>query len=169
MVLLEVKNLTVSYGAVEALKEASFHLNEGEIVAMIGPNGAGKSTAIKAVSGMIDHYGGRMVEGKVSYEGDDITSVSTDKLASLGITVVPEGRRIFPNMSVRENLEMGGYLAHSKGDVEAALARILDLFPHPDQVLSHNPYSSHFVLACGFLDVDNELFLLPLHSVSLAF
>ncbi len=135
MVLLEVKNLTVSYGAVEALKEASFHLNEGEIVAMIGPNGAGKSTAIKAVSGMIDHYGGRMVEGKVSYEGDDITSVSTDKLASLGITVVPEGRRIFPNMSVRENLEMGGYLAHSKGDVEAALARILDLFPHLKKLL----------------------------------
>lgn len=135
MAQLEVKNLTVRYGAVEALKDASFHLDEGEIVAMIGPNGAGKSTAVKAISGMIDYYGGRMVGGKVTYSDNDITGISTDKLASIGITVVPEGRRVFPNMSVRENLETGSYLGHGADELRQSLDSTMSLFPHLEKML----------------------------------
>jgi len=126
--LLEAKNIEVHYGPVKALTDASFYVNEGEIVAMIGPNGAGKSTAIKAVSGLLDFYNGRLLKGSVDYDGQDITSKSTDELARLGIAVVPEGRRIFGSMTVAENLEMGGYLSTGKSAVIESMDSVLRIF-----------------------------------------
>ncbi len=126
--LLEAKNLEVYYGPVKALSNASFCVEEGEVVAMIGPNGAGKSTAIKAVAGLLDYYNGKLVSGSVIYDGKDITGQSADQLARMGIAVVPEGRRIFGSMTVAENLEMGGYLLAKKSDIAESIESVLQLF-----------------------------------------
>ncbi len=126
--LLEAKNLEVCYGPVKALSDASFCVNEGEVVAMIGPNGAGKSTAIKAVAGLLDYYNGTLASGSVIYDGKDITGQSADQLARMGIAVVPEGRRIFGSMTVAENLEMGGYLLRKKADITQSIESVLQLF-----------------------------------------
>jgi len=126
--LLEAKNLEVCYGPVKALSNASFCVDEGEVVAMIGPNGAGKSTAIKAVAGLLDYYNGTLASGSVFYDGKDITGRSADQLARMGIAVVPEGRRIFGSMTVAENLEMGGYLLAKKADIAESIESVLQLF-----------------------------------------
>jgi len=126
---LEVKNLTVYYGMVKALDSVSFTIKQGEIVAMIGPNGAGKSTALKAVSGILDQYDGRIEQGEMLFEGKDIKGVRTDQLVRKGITLVPEGRRVFPSMTVLENLEMGAYTLANKNTIKNEIAHVLDLFP----------------------------------------
>jgi len=107
--LLEVNNLTVFYGTVRALEKASFYVNPGEIVVMIGPNGAGKSTALKAVCGLISAK-----EGGIQFQGKDIKGWSPDLLVKKGLSLVPEGRRIFSTMTVQENLEMGGFTISNK-------------------------------------------------------
>ena len=96
--LLEVKNLTARYGAVMALKNVSFEVGEGEIVAMIGPNGAGKSTALKAVSGLLPATDGSIDTGEILFEGNKIKGLRTDELVGRGMSLVPEGRRVFPTM-----------------------------------------------------------------------
>lgn len=126
--LLEAKKLEVCYGPVKALADASFHVNEGEVVAMIGPNGAGKSTAIKVVAGLLDYYNGTLVNGSVKYDGQDITGQSADQLARMGIAVIPEGRRIFGSMTVAENLEMGGYLLRKNAAITQSIESVLQLF-----------------------------------------
>lgn len=121
--LLEAKNISVSYGAVKAIEDVTFHVNSNEIVAMIGPNGAGKSTALKAVFGMVD-----IQSGDILFNGESIKDVRPDKHVSMGISLVPEGRRLFPSMTVIENLEMGAFLRkgnNSKADIE----NILELLP----------------------------------------
>jgi len=120
--LLELDTVHVHYGKVEALKGISFTVNEGEIVTLIGANGAGKTTTLKTVSGV------RAVSaGSMRFQGEDIVGVAPHKLVELGICQSPEGRAIFPGMTVRENLEMGAYTR--KGDLSADYERVFDLFP----------------------------------------
>lgn len=126
--LLEVKDLTVHYGTVQALNNISLNVNEGEIVAMIGPNGAGKSTALKAICGLLRATGGEITKGEVLFSGDSIKNIPPHDLVRKGISLVPEGRRVFPTMTVLENLEMGGYTANDKKITKASLDRIFDLF-----------------------------------------
>jgi branched-chain amino acid transport system ATP-binding protein len=127
--LLEVKNLTARYGTVVALKEVSFTVNEGEIVAMIGPNGAGKSTALKAVSGILQTIGGRIDGGEILFEGRDIKGLRTDELVTKGISLVPEGRRVFPTMTVLENIQMGAFQRRDKALINKDIDMVFSLFP----------------------------------------
>jgi len=126
--LLEVKNLTVHYGAIKALDDISFKVNEGEIAAMVGPNGAGKSTALKAVCGMLEATSGSIKKGDIFFEGKNIKGLRTDELVKTGLTLIPEGRRIFPTMTVIENLKMGAYTRKDKKSIKEDAIRILDLF-----------------------------------------
>lgn len=121
--LLEVKNISVYYGAVKAIEDVSFNVGQGEIVAMIGPNGAGKSTALKAIFGMVD-----IKTGDIYFNGESIKDLRPDEHVSKGISLVPEGRRLFSSMTVIENLEMGAFLRegnNGKADIE----NILELLP----------------------------------------
>jgi branched-chain amino acid transport system ATP-binding protein len=122
MSLLEVDDIEVRYGAIRALKGVSFHVEEGEVVALLGANGAGKTTTQKTVSGMM-----RPSLGEVRYDGQRIDGLPAHDLIKLGICHVPEGRRVFPRMSVAENLEMGAF-RFKRSDPEV-LARVYDLFP----------------------------------------
>lgn len=127
--LLEVKNLTARYGAVMALKDVSFEVSEGEIVAMIGPNGAGKSTALNSVSGVLRATDGSIDAGEILFEGRSIKGLRTDQLVAEGISLVPEGRRLFPTMTVLENLQMGAYRRNDKVAVSQEVDIALSLFP----------------------------------------
>jgi branched-chain amino acid transport system ATP-binding protein len=121
-VMLEVDNIEVRYGAIKALKGVSFTVNSGEVVALLGANGAGKTTTQKTVSGML-----RPALGEIRYEGRRIDGIPAHELISLGICHVPEGRRVFPRMTVHENLEMGAF--RFKKPDEQVLAHVLELFP----------------------------------------
>jgi branched-chain amino acid transport system ATP-binding protein len=126
MAMLEVKDLQVYYGQIQAIKGISFSVEEGEIVTLIGANGAGKTTTMKTLSGV------RPVKvGSVTFRGEDITNVPSHKRVSMGLCQAPEGRGIFPGMSVKENLEMGMYLRKDAKSAEAAadLDNVLTLFP----------------------------------------
>ena len=120
--MLSIDNIDVYYGNIHALKGASFHVDEGEIVALIGANGAGKSTTLKTVSGMMHPK-----NGSITFLGEDITHMDSYKLPKMGMAHVPEGRRIFLQMTVMENLEMGAFI-HKKIS-EQNLERVFDRFP----------------------------------------
>lgn len=121
--MLKVDNINVFYGAIHAIKGISLEVNEGEIVTLIGANGAGKSTVLKTISGLL-----RTKTGGINFLGKDITSTVPHKIVERGLAHVPEGRRIFLQMTVRENLEMGAYTRPS-GDIEAELEKVYVLFP----------------------------------------
>jgi branched-chain amino acid transport system ATP-binding protein len=108
--LLEARNISAGYGTIRAVEKASFTVDKGEIVSVIGPNGAGKSTALKAVSGLLAANGGVVIEGEILFEGVNLAGFRTDQLVAMGVSLVPEGRRVFTSMTVLENLEMGGYI-----------------------------------------------------------
>lgn len=131
--LLEAKNLSVYYGTVKALENASFNVNEREIVAMIGPNGAGKSTALRAVSGLLPATGGEIKEGGILFQGENIKGLRTDELVKKGLSLVPEGRRVFPTMTVLENLEMGAFTikqsSAASDQFSERLSKVFELFP----------------------------------------
>ncbi|MBQ3076344.1 MAG: ATP-binding cassette domain-containing protein, partial [Clostridia bacterium] len=120
--MLEVNNLKVSYGGIEAVKGISFTVNEGEIVTLIGANGAGKSTTLRSIVGLV-----KAAEGSIRYQGDELTGLPTDEIVKKGITLVPEGRRVFPDLTVLENLKIGAYTR--KDDLTADLDWIYSLFP----------------------------------------
>lgn len=122
--MLEVENIHVYYGAIHALKGVSFHLNEGEIVALIGTNGAGKSTTLNTVSGLLDPN-----PGKLFFHGKDITDVPPQDIVKMGIVQVPEGRKIFARMTVRENLEMGAYVFNDRDRIEEDIESAFEQFP----------------------------------------
>ena len=122
-------NLTARYGAVVALKHVSFEVGEGEIVAMIGPNGAGKSTALNAVSGVLEAGDGTIDAGEIRFRGKSIRGLRTDQLVGEGISLVPEGRRVFPTMTVLENLEMGAFKRKDKAAIQEDIDSVLDLLP----------------------------------------
>ena len=122
--MLEVRDLEVYYGVIQALKGISFDVNQGEIVALIGANGAGKTTTLHTVTGLLSARSGHII-----YEGTDITRVPGYKLVSMGIAHVPEGRRVFSTLSVLQNLKLGAYTRKDKAEMEATLNMIYERFP----------------------------------------
>lgn len=124
MSLLEIENLSVHYGGIEALKSISFRVNAGEIVTLIGANGAGKSTTLKSISGLVSPSG-----GSIKHNGGLISGLDTQKIVERGIVLVPEGRKIFSNLTVLENLKIGAYLRKGKAVIAEDIERVYDLFP----------------------------------------
>ncbi len=122
--MLELANVNVYYGAIHALKSISCKINEGEIVTFIGANGAGKSTTLKAISGME-----KPKSGEIKLNGEAINSLNTPEIVGLGISHVPEGRRVFSKMSVMENLEMGAFTRNDKGEIKRDFEKVFSLFP----------------------------------------
>jgi branched-chain amino acid transport system ATP-binding protein len=122
--LLDVKDIHVFYGNIEAVKGMSFHVGQGEIVCLIGANGAGKTTTLRTVSGLL-----RPGEGAIFYEGQRIDLLPAHEIVGLGVAQSPEGRRIFPRMSVRENLDMGAFIRRDAPGQREDMDRIMDLFP----------------------------------------
>lgn len=127
--LLEAKDLTVYYGAVQALNRINLRVNYGEIVAIVGPNGAGKSTALKAICGLLESTNGEIAAGDVFFTGGSIKNIPPHKLVKMGICLVPQGRRIFQSMSVFENLEMGAFTQKDNRKITRALQKVFNLFP----------------------------------------
>ena len=126
--MLKVENLVVSYGGIEALKGISLEVPEGKIVTLIGANGAGKSTLLRSIIGLV-----KPGQGKITYEEKDITGWNSQKIVQTGITLVPEGRRVFPNLTVLENLKIGAYLRNDKEGIEKDIRWIYDLFPRLEE------------------------------------
>ena len=124
MSLLKVTNLVVSYGGIEALKGISFEVEQGQIVTLIGANGAGKSTTLRSISGLVPPK-----QGRIYFEGRDITDFNTQKIVECGIAMVPEGRRVFANLTVLENLRIGAYLRKDKDVIEEDIQYVYELFP----------------------------------------
>ncbi len=122
--MLKVKDLSVHYGMIQAVKEVNFEVNEGEIVSLIGANGAGKTTILKTISGLI-----KASKGKIEFQGRSIEKETSPKIASGGLIQVPEGRHIFTGMTVMENLELGAFLYNDKKKNDAILATIFERFP----------------------------------------
>jgi len=129
--LLEVNDLNVFYGAIHALQGITFHVNEGEIVTLIGANGAGKSTTLKTISGLL-----RPRQGNVFFQGQELTKVSAPSIVSMGIVQVPEGRKIFAPLTVRENLEMGAYSRGDSKQIKNSMERVFSSFPRLQERLS---------------------------------
>jgi len=123
-VLLELKNTAVHYGKVEATRDISIKVPEGEIITLIGANGAGKSTTLRMISGLV-----RPSQGEVLFEGESIAHLDPEDITDLGIAHVPEGRHVFPQMTVLENLEMGAYLVKSKQEMKNNLESVFEHFP----------------------------------------
>jgi len=124
MPLLNIEDLVVSYGAIRALHGISFHVDEGEVVTLIGANGAGKSTTLRAISGLLPPD-----RGRIMYDGTDLTQVGADMIVRMGIVQVPEGRKIFAPLTVRENLEMGAYTRRNQAEIEESMEQVFNLFP----------------------------------------
>jgi branched-chain amino acid transport system ATP-binding protein len=124
MSLLSIENLSVRYGAIQALHGVTIAVEPGEIVTLIGANGAGKSTTLRAVSGLC-----RCAEGRVVFDGKDLAGLAAHKILRLGLAQVPEGRGIFPNLTVDENLDLGAFVRTNRKDVQADRERVFTLFP----------------------------------------
>ena len=124
MAILEVKNLVVNYGAIRALKGISFDVNEGEIISLIGSNGAGKTTTLHSISNLI-----KKQSGSVVFDREDITNLQAAQIVHRGLIHVPEGRRIFANLSVKDNLEMGAYTRNDKEKIKQDMEHVFELFP----------------------------------------
>ncbi len=122
--LLQVYNLHVAYGAIRALQGISFHIEPGEIVTLIGANGAGKSTTLRTISGLL-----RPIEGDILYQGATITRTSPERIVKMGISQVPEGRQIFSELTVRENLDMGAFTRRDQKEIQNSLERVYESFP----------------------------------------
>jgi branched-chain amino acid transport system ATP-binding protein len=122
--VLQVENLNVYYGAIHALQGITFNVDEGEIVTLIGANGAGKSTTLRTVSGLL-----RSRTGSIHFKGQDISTVAAEKIVQMGISHVPEGRKIFAPLSVRENLMMGAYTRNDQSEISKTLERVYRSFP----------------------------------------
>ena len=124
MALLEVQDIQVYYGMIQALKGVSFSVNEGEVIALIGANGAGKTTTLHTVTGLL-----RAKSGHIIYDGQDITKVPAHKIVTMGMAHVPEGRRVFANMTVLQNLKMGAFTRSDKNEIESTIEMIYKRFP----------------------------------------
>ena len=128
MAMLEIKDLEVYYGMIQAIKGISFEVNEGEVIALIGANGAGKTTILHTITGLLEAK-----QGKVSFDGKDITKVPAHKIVSMGMAHVPEGRRVFANLSVLQNLKMGAYTRKDKNEIEETLKTVYKRFPRLEE------------------------------------
>ena len=124
MKMLKVENLVVSYGGIEALKGISLEVPKGQIVTLIGANGAGKSTLLRSIVGLVKPESGQIV-----YNGDNITGLNSQQIVKKGLTLVPEGRRIFPNLTVLENLQIGAYMRSDKEGIQKDIDWVYEMFP----------------------------------------
>lgn len=131
--MLKVDNLVVNYGAINALRGISFEVNQGEIITLIGSNGAGKTTTLHAISNII-----KKASGSISFKDEDITSMPADKIVTKHLIQVPEGRRIFLNLSVKENLELGAYLRKDKENIKKDMERVYEYFPRMKERIKQN-------------------------------
>ena len=122
--MLKIKDLRVNYGGIEAVKGISLDVPEGKIVTLIGANGAGKSTTLRSIAGLV-----KPASGRIYLQAEDLTALSPDRIVSKGITLVPEGRRVFPDLTVLENLKIGAYLRSDKEGIEHDLDWVYELFP----------------------------------------
>jgi len=128
--MLELRNVFVSYGSIEVLHGIDIHVEKNEIVTIIGANGAGKSTTLKAISGTIPKHKG----SSIVYNGSEISNINAEQVVAKGLSLVPEGRRIFPDMTVTENLEMGAYLRYKdKAGIQKSLGEVFELFPRLEE------------------------------------
>ena len=128
MAMLEVKNLEVYYGVIQAIKGISFEVNEGEVIALIGANGAGKTTTLQTITGML-----KPEKGEVIFNGVDISKIPGHKIVPMGMAHVPEGRRVFAQLSVYENLKMGAYTRKDKNEIEESLKMVYKRFPRLEE------------------------------------
>lgn len=128
MALLEVIGLEVFYGVIQAIKGISFEVSQGEVIALIGANGAGKTTTLQTITGLIPSKAGKIV-----YDGKDITKIPGHKLVSMGVAHVPEGRRVFAQLSVLQNLKLGAYTRNDKNELEETLKKIYARFPRLEE------------------------------------
>lgn len=128
MAMLEVKDLQVYYGMIQAIKGISFEVNQGEVIALIGANGAGKTTILHTVTGLLAPKAGSIV-----FEGQDISKIPAHKIVSMGMAHVPEGRRVFAQLSVYDNLKMGAYTRKDKNEIEESLAMVYKRFPRLEE------------------------------------
>ena len=128
MSMLEVKDLEVYYGVIQAIKGISFHVEEGEVIALIGANGAGKTTTLQTITGMLNAQA-----GSIQFEGTELTKIPGHKIVSMGMAHVPEGRRVFAELSVYENLKMGAYTRKDKKEIEESLANVYKRFPRLEE------------------------------------
>ncbi|HYE65127.1 MAG TPA: ABC transporter ATP-binding protein [Pyrinomonadaceae bacterium] len=122
--MLTLQNVSVNYGAIEALKGISMHIEKGEVVTLIGANGAGKTTTLRTITGLLAPR-----EGSITFEGEEISGKPTHRLVARGISMSPEGRGVFANLSVRENLQMGAYLKNDKREIASDMERVFQMFP----------------------------------------
>jgi len=122
--MLIIENISVNYGAIEALRSVSMQVKQGEVVTLIGANGAGKTTTLRTITGLLEPTAGRII-----FEGEDISGKPTHKLVARGISMSPEGRGVFANLSVRENLQMGAYLQKNRAEIAAGMKRVFEMFP----------------------------------------
>ncbi|NLA53167.1 MAG: ABC transporter ATP-binding protein [Clostridiales bacterium] len=122
--MLKIDNLQVHYGGIQALRGISFEVERNEIVTLIGANGAGKSSTLRSISGLVP-----LKAGTISFDGEDITKFNTQQIVAKGLVQVPEGRRIFPNLTVEENLKIGAYLIKDQGDVAKSMEYVYSSFP----------------------------------------
>lgn len=122
--MLTIKGINVYYGAIHALHDISIQVNRGEIVSLIGANGAGKTSTLRTVSGLVHPK-----QGQITFEGKDITGINSFKLVYFGMAHVPEGRKIFPNLTVLENLELGAYIRKDRGEISKDMNMVFDKFP----------------------------------------
>lgn len=128
MAMLEIQNLEVYYGVIQAIKGISFHVEQGEIVALIGANGAGKTTTLHTATGLIP-----AAAGTISFEGTDITRIPGHKIVSMGLSHVPEGRRVFSQLTVYQNLKLGAYTRKDKDELEETLKMVYKRFPRLEE------------------------------------
>ena len=128
MSMLEVKDLEVYYGVIQAIKGISFHVEEGEVIALIGANGAGKTTTLQTITGMLNAQA-----GSIQVEGTELTKIPGHKIVSMGMAHVPEGRRVFAQLSVLENLKLGAYTRKDKTEIEESLKRVYKSFPRLEE------------------------------------
>lgn len=128
MAMLEIKDMEVYYGMIQAIKGVSFDVNEGEVIALIGANGAGKTTILHTITGLLEAK-----KGSVFFDGKDITKIPAHKIVSMGMAHVPEGRRVFANLSVLQNLKMGAYTRKDKNEIEETLKMVYKRFPRLEE------------------------------------
>ena len=128
MSMLEVKDLEVYYGVIQAIKGISFHVEEGEVIALIGANGAGKTTTLQTITGMLNAQA-----GSIQFEGTELTKIPGHKIVSMGMAHVPEGRRVFAQLSVLENLKLGAYTRKDKTEIEESLKWVYKSFPRLEE------------------------------------